>query len=177
MFNLLEAGRNFEDDLSEAGIDYLFPDIIDSSYVRAGISDSVSEMFLYAQAGDARLRNRVAENPNLPAFIAAILVGDPNPDVRITLSENSNISYETAFALCRDASADVRYAVAANGRMPASILCELAGDENPFVCQRAQQTIRRLNAGEKRVIRVRRDTREDLQTIFKNYGWQDAFTA
>jgi len=58
--------------------------------------------------------------------------------------ENPNVG-EHAFAeLAHDEHPDVRYAVAENPRAPRSTLSFLLFDDNPYVADRARQTLERL---------------------------------
>jgi hypothetical protein len=179
----LDEHFDLDEPYSEVGmveLSDLFPDVNDDCYVRAGITDSISELLLYAQSEEPKLRQGVAANPNLPIFLATVLAPDPSVDVRITLSENESTSYLTLLALSKDESADVRYAIAENGNTPLAIICELTMDENPFVSSRANETIKRLSLKRKHVSRMRRNLRraEDyLFNILEPGGWAASISA
>jgi hypothetical protein len=86
----------------------------------------------------------MAEDPSLPQEILEKLASHPSPEVREAVTENPNLSVESLNLLAKDECVDVRYALAENHNMPSNILYLLIEDENPYVSQRAEQTLERL---------------------------------
>lgn len=87
---------------------------------------------------------RTAEDSKLPQEILERLVYHPCPEVREAVSDNPGLSIEALHHLAHDECADVRYAIAENHNTPSNLLYELGEDENPYVSQRAQHTLERL---------------------------------
>jgi hypothetical protein len=96
---------------------------------------------------DKRTLERMATDISTPVVVLERLAKHPNADVRAAVAENENTPLYTVWALSKDADADVRYQLAENHNLPMSLIRSLAGDENPYVACRAQQTLVRLQAG------------------------------
>lgn len=92
----------------------------------------------------ANLLQRVAEHPRAHVTTLARLSVHPEPQVRASVAENPSISIKTVWRLVRDECADVRLRLAESYTVPVAVLRVLCDDDNPFVSQRAQQTIRRI---------------------------------
>lgn len=73
-----------------------------------------------------------------------ILATDNHSAVRLALLDNPSLPEEIFFLLCEDENADIRYATAEDYRSPFAVLSILITDENPYVAQRAEQTVNRL---------------------------------
>lgn len=87
------------------------------------------------------IRCRVAQNPSTPADVLMTLSTALEPEVRAALASNRQLSDEIIEALCRDSHADVRLQLADQIHAPERILHSLIDDENPFVRDRAEQTL------------------------------------
>lgn len=87
---------------------------------------------------------RVAENPNTPVDVLEDLAHHEHPEVRVALSENPNATARILMVLVEDEHADVRYGLAENHNTPLAVLSRLCEDENPYVADRAQNTLNRL---------------------------------
>lgn len=99
-----------------------------------------------AMSTDPSIRARVAENRVTPLSILLMLFDDPDKDVRLNLTLNRNLPEIYLMQLACDVDADVRYGMAEDPNLPQSILNVLAGDENPYIAQRAIETIFRINS-------------------------------
>ena len=90
---------------------------------------------------------RAAEDPAAPTDILSMLAESCNVEVRMAVADNPSALPETVMMLAQDASDDLRYQLAENHNIPRKVLNLLADDSHPFVAQRAQKTIRRLEGG------------------------------
>ncbi len=87
---------------------------------------------------------RVAENPSSGKDTLSRLAFHEDPEVRAAVSENPNTPESCFKRLASDESVDVRYRLAENPHSPAAALYNLLKDENPYVAQRARQTLSRI---------------------------------
>jgi hypothetical protein len=97
-------------------------------------------------ASNDSVRERLAENTNLPADCLVELAADATPSVRLAVAEKSKTPQSILNALCSDESPDVRFGMASNSHMPMEILQRLWKDKNPYVATRADRTLRLVNA-------------------------------
>lgn len=98
-----------------------------------------------SKSQDAAVRARVAENVSTPTSILLRLLEDDDADVRLSLSYNPSLPYMFLKQLATSDSVDVRFGLAENALLSPCILETLANDENPYVAQRAADTLSRLN--------------------------------
>ena len=134
------------------------------------VTAAESERKLALQEEAARIRWLLAVNPNTPAPVLEHLSRDThapvlerigeNPrahvttliklsmhsdaGVRAAVAENTNLSLKTVWRLARDEHADVRLRLAESYTVPLAVLRVLSEDENPYVANRAQQTMKRI---------------------------------
>jgi len=87
------------------------------------------------------IRKRVAENPNTPPDALSLLAGDLVSSVRAAVARNRQAPAYVLRQLSQDDDVDVRYAIAANPEMPDAILLSLFMDPDPYVADRASQTL------------------------------------
>ena len=90
-----------------------------------------------------KVRRHIAENRCTPPAVLSVLAGDLEVEVVTAVAMHPAISRELRTELALHHSIDVRYAVAENPETRASILFMLAEDDNPYVRERALQTIRK----------------------------------
>lgn len=87
---------------------------------------------------------RIAENPNAGRNTLTRLAFHPDPTVRSAVADNPNTPESCFKRLTSDESVDVRFRIAENPQAPVSSLNALLRDENPYVSNRAHQTLARL---------------------------------
>lgn len=90
---------------------------------------------------------KAAEDSTTSSSLLAMLAENCNIDVRMAVADNQNALPETLMILAQDASNDLRYQLAENHNIDRGVLKLLAEDEHPYVAQRAQKTLRRLDEG------------------------------
>ncbi|GIF18984.1 hypothetical protein BJ973_006031 [Actinoplanes tereljensis] len=88
--------------------------------------------FVMHKAQDKELRGLLAEMPELEPELAAVLVGDPSPEVRERLASHTRDPQVIA-VLLRDRTVRVRKGLAINGRTTAEQRSTLARDSSPEV--------------------------------------------
>lgn len=98
-----------------------------------------------SKSRDAAVRARVAENVATPTSVLLRLLEDEDAYVRLSLSYNPSLPRMFLQQLATSDSVDVRYGLAENALLSPCILETLAGDENPYVALRAEETLSRLN--------------------------------
>ena len=86
----------------------------------------------------------IANHPATSAIVLHRLSQHSDVEVRMAVADHKNTHIITAMQLARDDNLDLRYAIAENHQIDSGILDILAGDENPFVADRAQKTLLRL---------------------------------
>lgn len=91
------------------------------------------------------LIRRVAEHPRLSLPSLEALCSHTDAQVREAVSENPNLPPSLMWTLAQDASEDVRFRLAESYTVDQEVLSYLMEDENPYVAQRARQTMRRRN--------------------------------
>ena len=122
---------------------------ITTEYLLAGSSEvSVPELKRLTRSADAAVRARVAENIVTPIGSLLRLLNDESGEVRLSLSHNKALPSIFLAQLAHDRDVDVRYGMAENPNLSASILRTLLTDENPYVADRAEQTLLRIAATE-----------------------------
>jgi hypothetical protein len=115
-------------------------------YIAAGSAYTTPSVLMHlARDANSAIRRRVAENPNIPADLVAVLLQDTDVDVRIGLTENPVVSVDYVELFMNDDSPDVRFSVAASPHTPGEVLLRLATDENPYVALRARKTYTQVN--------------------------------
>lgn len=90
-----------------------------------------------------RVRRHVAENINTPPAVLSRLARDPDVEVVSAVAVHPAISRELRAELALHDSVEVRYSIAEYPLARASILFILVEDDNPYVRDRALQTIRK----------------------------------
>ena len=73
------------------------------------------------------------------------LAKNSDPQLRIDVADHRKTTEETLMILASDENADVRFALAENHNISQRVLNKLKNDSNPYVADRAQRTIARLN--------------------------------
>jgi hypothetical protein len=111
-------------------------------YMASGNTSTPGEV-LACLAADERvnIRRRVAENVSTPPDALALLAKDGNPSVRTGVAKNRHTPLFILKELAQDVEVDVRFAIASNPEMPDAILLSLFMDPDPFVAERASQTL------------------------------------
>lgn len=111
-------------------------------YVASGSAATPGEV-LSCLASDERIqiRRRVAENASTPPDALAQLASDPAAAVRAAVARNPNTPVFLLKQLSQDDDVSVRFAIAANAAMPDAILLSLFMDPDPYVAERASQTM------------------------------------
>jgi hypothetical protein len=111
-------------------------------FVASG-SRETSPQILAVLATDERcqIRRRCAENPSTAPDTLAILADDPVFSVRAAVARNKHTPMYLLRRLSQDENVDVRFAIAANAEMPDAILLSLFLDPDPYVADRASQTL------------------------------------
>ena len=139
----------------------------DIDYFRAGRSDTSAES-LSSLAHDIRpkIRARVAENEATSELLLQELSSDNNEEVRIAVGCNPSTPLRVVLRLAFDEHLDVRYSLAENANLDLLILLCLANDENPYVSQRAFQTMQRIALGGK--LKVRKRSRNAARTVARS---------
>lgn len=93
---------------------------------------------------DYRIRARVAENPRTPQEWLWDLASDDSPVVRIAVAENPGTPLALRETLAQNDHVDVRFAIAENANTLPHLLRILLRDENPYIADRATQTLHRV---------------------------------
>ena len=118
-----------------------------NEYITAGSPyTSVRQLIELAESTYAKVRRRVAENPNSPLCLLSLLLKDEDPDVRLSIASNPGATFRLIESLAVDHCADVRLALAENHHLPMILLIKLCLDENPYVAHRAQLTVSHLQS-------------------------------
>lgn len=92
----------------------------------------------------ASVLERLAENPRTPSAVLIKLSSHPEPAVKSAVGCNPKCLVWLICKLAQDEDVDVRYSIAENPHVPVEVLSILSSDENPYVCARAQTTLRRV---------------------------------
>lgn len=91
---------------------------------------------------------RIAEHPSLSQEAILSLCEHHDGEVRAGLVDNCSTPRHIIERLVVNQCIDVRYAIAANYDIDQDLLVRLLDDDNPYVVQRARQTLRRLDVSE-----------------------------
>lgn len=111
-------------------------------YVLAGSPNTPTRVLdRLARAAECRVRKQAAENPSTSAEALIRLAADWNVGVVAAAALNPSLPRQILEELTRHDSLEVRYAIADGPAVPVSVLLRLADDENPYISQRAMQTI------------------------------------
>ncbi len=114
-------------------------------YIRAGKQETQDcELLELARSDDAKIRTRVAENPNTTRHILRLLARDDNPEVRLAVGLNKSSPLDLILDLVLDENPTVRYGMAEDPNLPLNLLSILCQDENVYVSQRALKTLAQL---------------------------------
>jgi len=114
-------------------------------YLIAGSQQtSPKALALLAQSEIPGVRARVAENPNCPLALLSWLAQDSNPEVRLSVVYNPKAPPIFFQWLLNDGCADVLFALAEDHNLAHSFLEQLSQNDNPYVAERAKQTIERV---------------------------------
>jgi hypothetical protein len=114
-------------------------------YLAAGNnSTSREDLAQLALSKEPKVRGRVAENPSCPTVALMVLAEDEHPDVRSNVAGNPKATFKMLRRLAQDFCLNVRYTLAEDHSLPDPLLRMLSRDENPYVCERAKQTLSRL---------------------------------
>jgi|SRR5277367_4986347 len=119
--------------------------LFQTDYLVAGsLATARSKLALLAQSELPRVRARVAENANCPANVLSRLAQDLDAEVRLSVAYNPKVPLILLESLVEDECPDVLYALAEDHNLATSLLNKLSQNDNPYVAQRAKQTLRRL---------------------------------
>ncbi len=88
---------------------------------------------------------RLIDHPYTPGDVLLELAHHPDADVRAQVADNANTPLEAIMMLVKDESIDVRMSLAECYHLGVAVLELLLEDENPYVCDRAEKTLQRLN--------------------------------
>ena len=111
--------------------------------LKAGsLNTAPRELEWLAKSEHEEVRKRVASNEACNIDTLMMLAADASKEVRRAVALNPSVNCTALVKLSFDRSPDVRYALAESSRTPIAILRRLkAEDPNPYVRQRAVQTI------------------------------------
>lgn len=87
---------------------------------------------------------RLIDHSQTPAFVLMELSKHPSPEVRAQVVDNPNTPKEAILNLIRDPSIDVRLSLAECYHLGVCVLEFLVEDDNPYVGNRAEITLHRL---------------------------------
>jgi hypothetical protein len=88
--------------------------------------------------------NYIANHPATEPIVLHRLSQHKDVEVRMAVADHKNTHIITAMQLAWDENPDLRYALAENHQIDSGILDILTKDENPYVADRAQKTLLRL---------------------------------
>ncbi len=124
--------------------DFRHPQVI-GHYLEAGSSVITAERLRQlAEHEHPQVRARVAENPNADKNLLLKLASDSDCDVRCATAGHAGRYMEIFALLMKDENPTVRFVLAEDADCPEEILEALLYDSNPYVCDRANRTIKRL---------------------------------
>ncbi len=115
-----------------------------SDFIIKGSKHQVTTVATSVEAWDTNDDNYIANHPTTSAIVLHRLSQHNDVEVRMAVADNKNTHIITTAQLAQDNSPDLRYALAENHQIDSSILNILATDENPYVADRAQKTLLRL---------------------------------
>jgi len=101
------------------------------------------EIHKLAKHQSARVKARIAEREDTPLELLIALAQDPDPDVRVGLTARKSIPLSVLAILLFDDSPDVRFELADNPDLHHTQLQHLTEDCNPYVAERAWQTLKK----------------------------------
>ncbi len=88
---------------------------------------------------------RLIDHPYTPGEVLLELAHHADAEVRAQVADNANTPVEAIMMLVKDESIDVRMSLAECYHLGVAVLELLRQDENPYVCDRAETTLQRLN--------------------------------
>lgn len=110
-------------------------------YVMAGSETlSLVQATELSQNVSARIRAKLAANPNCPSMVLRLLCQDSNTEVRSAVATNPSIEEEVMQLLLEDESITVRFQMAGNAKIGELRLQKLIFDSNAYVAERAMAT-------------------------------------
>lgn len=80
-----------------------------------------------------------------PTQIIQQLATNLDPEFRMSIADNKHTTIEALNIISEDDNPDVRFALSENHNLDQSILQRLSCDSNPYVADRAQKTLLRIN--------------------------------
>jgi hypothetical protein len=86
----------------------------------------------------------IANHPATTPIVLHRLSQHKDVEVRMAVADHKNTHIITAMQLAWDDNPDLRFVLAENHQIDSGILDILAKDENPYVADRAQKTLLRL---------------------------------
>ena len=99
-------------------------------YIAAGHPATRPEILRsLVSASNDSVRERLAENTNLPEDCLVELAADASASVRLAVAENCRTPQSLLRVLCNDENPDVRFGIASNSNMPIDILQRLWKDK------------------------------------------------
>jgi hypothetical protein len=115
------------------------------AYFRAGDPNILTkELDELANSSCHKVRRRVAEHRNVSIKTLSALAIDNHPDVRIAVVEHAACNENIMKEIILSSHVDVRFALAENPNLPASILKLLSLDDNPYVSNKANDTLKKI---------------------------------
>lgn len=100
----------------------------------------------------------VAANPSTATYTLTRLAGHQSAEVCMAVAENINTQFSDLAFLAFHENPDVRFRLAENPLLPVRLLEELAQDDNPYICKRAQCTLTLALATERGAATTNKDT-------------------
>jgi hypothetical protein len=126
------------------------PSADDTADYLPGLNQEISDKFsvvskLWRELSTATAL-RLIDHPYTPGDVLLELAHHPDTEVRAQVADNANAPLEAIMMLVKDESIDVRMSLAECYHLSTVVLEMLLEDENPYVCDRAETTLQRLNA-------------------------------
>jgi len=131
-------------DLSTAEV---MNEILDTMIESSAERNTSDETHLSCHRADTYRRRwvlRIASDPNTPDVVLRRLAEEGDSAVQALVAENSNTPVDSIWRLAREPNSDIRYSLAENHAIAIEVLNLLADDENPYVAQRANKTLKRV---------------------------------
>jgi hypothetical protein len=113
-------------------------------YLAGKASTPAGRLAALAEHRDPIIRQRVAENLNIPGYVQRLLVNDEDTNIRLALTTNPSTLVEIWKQLAQDKSELVRFSLARNKDMPVPMLINLTRDKQTNIAGQAQQTIEQI---------------------------------
>ncbi|MDP3509881.1 MAG: hypothetical protein Q8T09_18060 [Candidatus Melainabacteria bacterium] len=103
------------------------------------------DLEVIVSTGCRGLVRRAAEHPRVSVELLTVLSTHLDPEIRAAVVDNHQTSTDLHWKLAQDSCDDVRYAVAESYVVNMEVLSSLLEDSNPYICHRAQTTLKKRN--------------------------------